>query len=186
MWSVSYFNRWNKIEQIGELTTVWFPKPAVSLWDPEDLETYLLEIANERQMHFSSVVLKRMLLKAKVTHQVHSNLTEISSCWAAAVWHRPGPRLTLLHRWTLICRPCETCLRLIHAGFQNRADERKRDKDASLSTRNQRGCLSVTGSLNRFKGWSNCRFEFRNIKNDIKSNIPFIYYVLTAFLSSFE
>lgn len=156
---------------MGALSAVWFPEPAVSLWDPEESENN-----NKSQMNFSSVVLKRLFLEAKVTHQVHLNPTEISSSWAAAVWHHPGPCLTLLHWWTLICRPVKhsrTCLRLIRAGFHNRADERKQKTHVFIKwwewTRNQRGCLSVTGSLNRLKGWSHFRFgqqKLRKIKND--------------------
>lgn len=88
-------------------------------------------------MHFSSVVIKRIFLEAKVTRQVHSNPTEIFfgvvELWLSDITQ--GLVSQSLHRWTLICRPVKhsrTHPCLIRADFQNRADERKRDKDTRL------------------------------------------------------
>lgn len=130
-------------------------------------------------MNFSSVVIKRIFLEAKVTRQVHLNPTEISfvllSCgcltsprasshnhcidgpWSVAQWNTAE----CIHVWSVRVFRTEQMK-------ENETKTRVFIKWRAW-TKYLRGCLSVTGSLNRFKGWLLFRFvqqKFQNIKND--------------------
>lgn len=155
------------MEQVGALTTVRFPEPAASLRDHQGLEPLqFIYYDSPTRVEWIPPLLS-MFLEAKVTRgpkriqisrrilllNADLQLSEISQgllsprCidgpWSVAQGER---------------------VRLIPAGFKNRADERKPDKDTRLyNMMRVRGkssaCLSVMRSQNGFKGWSHFRFK---------------------------